>query len=498
MIWSASITRSTMDRIQTGLLRPDRDEHAAFMYAGLADCPSDRRLLIRDVDLVPDDEFIPSDRGAYRQITPRAVARAAIKADRLGLSLVWAHSHPMADRTVGFSRDDLATHHRAHPTLIELTQGRPVGSLLFGEHAVAGEVWTADGPPAPLSHLRVLGPHLEDLRAKPTHELAGGVSSTYLRQVLMFGIAGQRRLSELCVAIVGAGGGGSLLVQMLCHLGVGRVIVIDPDIISVSNLSRVVGATQRHLHDGLPKVSIAAAMAAEIPGDTICTPIVGDITYVDDAMQILGADFAFLATDTAHARHAFNLITHQYLIPGIQVGAKVTPAPDSDGIGTIHVMNRSVLLGTGCLHCAGAIPAAELHRELQTEEERNAQHYIHHGNDIDDPSVITLNSIATAHAATDFMFAATGLATGDLQHRVHYPLDHRTRRRPFVKTPGCLWCGTTNPLSAYARGDLWPLQLRPGASPAHIQFTSEHLRTRSRRHQLSQRFRAAARAFARP
>lgn len=58
----------------------------------------------------------------------------------------------------------------------------------------------------------------------------------------MFGARGQAVLREMAVAVVGAGGGGSLLVQMLGHLGIGRIVVIDYDVVDETNLSRIVGA----------------------------------------------------------------------------------------------------------------------------------------------------------------------------------------------------------------------------------------------------------------
>ena len=74
---------------------------------------------------------------------PRAVARAALECDELGLCLLWAHSHPHSGDAVDFSPDDLAAHAYAHPALIDMTHDRPVAGLVFGENAVAGEIWAA-------------------------------------------------------------------------------------------------------------------------------------------------------------------------------------------------------------------------------------------------------------------------------------------------------------------------------------------------------------------
>src|SRR5438093_47115 len=53
----------------------------------------------------------------------------------------------------------------------------------------------------------------------------------------------QQAFSELRVAIVGLGGGGSHIAQQLAHLGVGHFVLFDPDRIEESNLNRLVGGT---------------------------------------------------------------------------------------------------------------------------------------------------------------------------------------------------------------------------------------------------------------
>ncbi|WP_194915337.1 ThiF family adenylyltransferase [Catenulispora rubra] len=72
-----------------------------------------------------------------------------------------------------------------------------------------------------------------------------GVDDAYDRQARLFGDRGQALLAATKVGVIGAGGAGSPLIQQLAHLGVGHLVVIDPDRIDVTNLSRVVGATRR-------------------------------------------------------------------------------------------------------------------------------------------------------------------------------------------------------------------------------------------------------------
>ena len=62
----------------------------------------------------------------------------------------------------------------------------------------------------------------------------------YSRQLLVpeIGIAGQERLMASSVLTVGAGGLGSPALQVLAAAGVGRITVIDPDTVDVTNLHR--------------------------------------------------------------------------------------------------------------------------------------------------------------------------------------------------------------------------------------------------------------------
>jgi tRNA A37 threonylcarbamoyladenosine dehydratase len=47
----------------------------------------------------------------------------------------------------------------------------------------------------------------------------------------------------MTVGIVGLGGGGSMVAEQIAHLGVGRIVAIDFDVVRTHNLSRIVGAT---------------------------------------------------------------------------------------------------------------------------------------------------------------------------------------------------------------------------------------------------------------
>jgi adenylyltransferase/sulfurtransferase len=86
----------------------------------------------------------------------------------------------------------------------------------------------------------------------------------YSRHVLLpeVGEAGQRRLANAKVLVVGAGGIGSPVITYLAAAGIGTIGIVDDDVVDTSNLQRQV------LHGtadvGRPKVDSAADAVAAI------------------------------------------------------------------------------------------------------------------------------------------------------------------------------------------------------------------------------------------
>ena len=341
--------------------------------------------------------------------------------DRLVYLAVHCHG---GRNSVGFSGDDFASHERGYPALLDLAEGLPVGALVFASDAVAGDIWLPGGRRVVLDHGFVAGRPQRVLQAQPPRRSVA--DPAYDRQSRLFGDRGQEILRRQKVGIIGAGGAGSLINEYLARLGVGHLIVVDPERIELSNLPRVPGSTRRdaltwltaprrpagirHLGERLSrrKTDIAARVARQANRGIVVEKVVGDIADDSVAQRFADCDFLFLAADSMRSRLVFNALVHQYLIPGAQVGAKVTLDKESGEILDVFSVFRPVLPGIGCLWCNGLISLAGLQEEALTENERHEQRYVEDGT-IHAPSVITLNAVACAHAVDDYLFATTGL-----------------------------------------------------------------------------------------
>lgn len=458
----------------------DYDEHGAVIAAGISETERGTRLLAREVFLAEDGvDYVPGTRG-YRALTAKFVAEKSGYCADHDLCYLAVHCHGGTD-SVGFSGDDNASHERGYPALLDITNGGPIGALVFAENAVAGDIWTRHGR-LELDHMTVVGPRVRKLypnpRPRPPH-----ADPMYNRHARMFGDIGQAILSDLKVGIIGLGGGGSLLNEWMSRLGVGHIVAVDFDRIDLTNLPRVVGATRfdalsfltarrskwmRRLGKRFAKhkVRIARRVAKQANPSIRYEAVIGDVLDEDVARLLTDVDFLFLASDSIQSRLVFNALVHQYLIPGAQIGAKVPVDKDTEKVGEIFVATRPVLpyYEGGCLQCHGMIPPSRLQEEALTDGERSAQRYVDFEG-VAEPSVITLNVLSAAQAANDLMMMFTGLYQDEttMPQTMNFVRERQLITIEPRSDEYCLSC-SSNTRSRFARGDRVRLPCRMPAS----------------------------------
>jgi ThiF family len=202
-----------------------------------------------------------------------------------------------------------------------------------------------------------------------------------------------------------------------------------------------------------PKVLLARRNILRANRRARVDAIFGNFLEADIAAKFIDCDYLFLAADTMRARLLFNAIVHQYLIPGVQVGAKVQVDRTTGEVLDAYSVVRPVTPETGCLLCNKLINSAKLQGESISEIDRRRQRYIDEP-EIVAPSVITLNAVAVSHAADDFLFYMTGLRD-PVAPSSYFRVQPRSRRTWFDeprKSPACPECGS-NSDSRLARGD---------------------------------------------
>ncbi len=90
------------------------------------------------------------------------------------------------------------------------------------------------------------------------------IPERYQRSIGTVGIKGQIRLLNSTVGVAGAGGLGGFALELLARMGVGRLIVVDDDVFSDSNLNRQLVSLEKNLERS--KADAAADRIADING----------------------------------------------------------------------------------------------------------------------------------------------------------------------------------------------------------------------------------------
>ena len=470
--WRLIIPAGMYQSLHDHLFPGDRDEHGAIMLAGVAESDRGLRLIGRELYLATDGVDYTPGRHGYRMLKAEYIQRHVLRARDQGLAYLAIHNHG-GSHQVSFSKDDMASHERGYPALLDITRGCLVGALVFARNAVAGDLWFPDRRRAVLDHAAIVGATRRQLFPARRNG-AGKADETYDRQVRLFGERGQSILRKTRVGIIGLGGAGSVLAELLGRLGVGEFVLADPDFVETSNLPRLIGATLRDTgaRPSLPrwlqkrlataKVTLARRNIRRANPAARVTACQEDFLHESVAKRFTDCDYLFLAADTMSARLLFNAIVHQYGIPGVQVGAKVPADKKSGEVGDVFCVSRTVTPDEGCLLCNGLINASRLQAELVPASAKRGFAYIDEP-DLGAPSVVTLNAIACAHAADEFLFHIVGLKydTADGGWFRWNSRRNQAGRDMPRKDPQCPECSQTD-FSRLGRGDGSLLPVQPG------------------------------------
>ena len=87
----------------------------------------------------------------------------------------------------------------------------------------------------------------------------------HIRTAMLLGEEAIFRLQASHVAVFGIGGVGSFVAEALARAGVGRLTLVDDDVVSVSNLNRQLVAL--HSTVGMQKTEVMATRIADINPD---------------------------------------------------------------------------------------------------------------------------------------------------------------------------------------------------------------------------------------
>lgn len=148
----------------------------------------------------------------------------------------------------------------------------------------------------------------------------------FSRSELLMSKAGINRLKRSKIALFGLGGVGGFVAEALARSGVGSLVLVDHDTISLTNLNRQIIATQKTI--GEYKVDVMKARIYDINSECIVETHKFFFTQETDDSFLSNCDYMIDAIDTVSAKLALVQTAQQRGIPLISsmgTGNKLDP-----------------------------------------------------------------------------------------------------------------------------------------------------------------------------
>ncbi len=201
----------------------------------------------------------------------------------------------------------------------------------------------------------------------------GIIPRRYLRNIGTVGLEGQIKLLQSTVGVVGAGGLGSTVIELLARQGIGHLIIIDSDRFAEDNLNRQIMSTEENL--GQYKVISAAKRVKEINSATTVTTFQERLTG-DNAQSLLsGARVVVDGLDNLSSRLVVEQICRGLAIPYVYAsiggfnGQLMTVFPEDVGLASLYGSSSATMPEQGIETTIGNPPTTvALMAALQVQE----------------------------------------------------------------------------------------------------------------------------------
>jgi hypothetical protein len=457
---SVRLTGRQYKVLKSHLYPGDGKEAIALLLAGRRRGDEHHVLCVREVIPLPHDECFERTEELIRWPTTRLRARLE-EVTKRNWAVIKVHSHPGGYPTFSM-RDDGADRELfesifgwtdstdPHASLVMLPDGRLFGRAVFPPHA--------------FDELRVISVAGDDLKLFFDGEDDGELLEALRRNEQTFGRGTTSILRKLRIGVVGCSGTGSPVIEQLARLGVGGLVLVDPDTIEEKNLNRILNSTWKDAIRGRPKVEVLARSIRDLELGTEVTTFQEDLARPHVVRSIAECDVVFGCMDGSEGRQLLNRLAAFYVLPYIDVGVRLV-ADGQGGVshicGSVHYLQPD----GSSLMSRGAITEKQLRAEALRRESPEEYAKLHGEGYIagvaeERPAVLPVNMLYASLAVNEFLARLHGyrLEPNGMYARVMLSLE---QMEFYTYEDG-------DPCSALVqhvgRGDVVPLLDRPALS----------------------------------
>ncbi len=394
--------------LQTKLFPGDGKEAVAIALCGRRNDNDRHYLSVHQLHFLSDEDY--AERAADR-VTWKTDFLVPLleQAAKRGWAVVKIHSHPG-----GFSefseQDDVSDAELFTSVFGWVDDDLPHASaVMLPDGKLFGRAFKVDCTHSPLTYIAVAGEDLHFWLSTAESEGGDGIGTQEFarRHAQAFGKGTTQQLQRLSIAVVGCSGTGSPVVEQLARLGVGRLLLVDPDHIEEKNLNRILNSTMRDAQKSTPKVEVLRRAIEAMGLGTKVETHASNLFDPEIVKAVAGCDVLFGCMDSVDGRYLLNRLATFYCIPYFDLGVKLQ-ADGEGGVeqicGSVHYLQPggSSLLSRNVLTLEQVKASGLKRREPEAYEEQLKSKYITGVNE-DRPAVISVNMLIASLGVNELL-----------------------------------------------------------------------------------------------
>jgi len=392
--------------LKSRLLADSPNEAFAVLFGKSIQVGSQKIIKVLDTVFAGPDDYLGQGSGHVRLKQSFVYDLLCDLSERLDAdTIIDVHTHPFSHGRVGFSGIDDQDEIRFGRFLFDKFPDISYASIVLSQSEYSARLWNISKKrPTETAALIRTQTAFEQWRSSDFADPSGdegerASESLFERAALVLGTDTIRKITATQrIAVVGVGGLGSCIAENLVHMGFNKIDLIDPDVLELSNVSRVVGATYAAAILNEAKVDVIKKHLVAINPDAEIGAHQCDIRDELVEQYIAIADWLIVATDNHTSRFHAQLLSQKYFVPLISAGVNISVID-----GKVTDMSGEIIvarIGDGlCLNCLGRLNAAKIASESHPSSEIRSglvtKGYVA-GADVKEPAVKTLNSILSS------------------------------------------------------------------------------------------------------
>lgn len=389
--------------LMSHLLPEDGLEAAAVALCGRFIDGENTILTVHEITLIPYEDC-SSRAEDLLQWSTKKIMPYFEKIGKTNLAILKIHSHPGG--YTEFSKTDDISDKEFFDSVFGWTSSEDphASAVMLPNGSIFGRFCYSDLHFEPIQKVLIAGDTINTYNKtnkKRSDEFA-------LRTIQTFGDKTYSTLKEMTIGIVGCSGTGSPLIEQLARLGVGKIILIDPDTVEHKNLNRILNTTKSDAENHKPKVEVIKHAIEKMGfGTNVKAYQVNLYNGMNALKELVKCDTVFGCMDSVDGRHLLNQLCTFYLVPYFDLGVKL----EADGKGGINKICASVnyiqpgkssLISRGLYNTDDLRASAQYRKNPEEFENLKKNSYIKNVN-VNSPAVISVNMNVASHAVNEFL-----------------------------------------------------------------------------------------------